>query len=108
MTAEAFAEGHGALEIDGVAGAQAPEVRAGVCLVGDVGLPPVGAGLDKGEAAAVHGDGGPESGTLQDSGGTDAQAATVTGLNPAQFLHNPREHGVETNPGGVGSHWWFS
>ena len=109
LAAEPIADTQGRLEIHAGARYEASKVGQGERFRTDVEFKRGAIAAKDRQAAAVHGDGGPEPGTLQDSGGADAQSATVAGLHPAQFLHNSREHnGVETNPGGVGSHWWFS
>src|SRR5918995_3809647 len=108
VPAEPVERPDGPLEVHAVADGPSADRGAGGSLGRDVGLPPAGAHLDDGQAAAVDGDRVADLGVLEDVDGRDAQAEAAggrgvtraagpgvggaQGRDLAELLDDPSEH----------------
>ncbi len=92
VAAEAVLETHRPLQVHGIAGSDALQRRAGERLVADVGLPPVVAPGDDGQAAAVHGDRRAHRHVGEHRGCPEPQSRPGERLDRSQFLDDPGEH----------------
>src|SRR5690606_19120803 len=94
VPAEAVAEPHRSLQVDGVPGRERPEGGAGVGLLDDVGLPPalVPVPAHDGEADPVDGDRRAHRDVLEHRPGGEAQPRALAGHGGAELLDDPGEH----------------